>query len=75
MPDYLSPLPGAIPPGEFAALATPTPSPYVDPNALERKKAAADPKDEKAAEAKASRKEADAPRTVADQKSCDAADF
>jgi hypothetical protein len=66
---------GAIPPGEFAALATPTPSPYVDPNAVERKKAAGDPKDEKAAEAKGPKKEPDAAKAIADQKSCDAADF
>ncbi len=72
MPDHLPTLSGAIPPEEFAALATPTPSPYVDPNAVERKKAAADPKDEKAAEAKGPKKDADAAKAVADGKSCDA---
>ena len=67
--------PGAVPPGDFSPLATPTPSPYVDPNAVERKKAAGDPKDEKAAEAKGPGKEpggADARRAAGQ---CEAADL
>ena len=44
------------PPGDFASLATPTPAPYVDPNAAERRKAAEATKDEK----KAAEKKADA---------------
>ncbi len=43
-------VPSVLPPGEFAAAATPTPSQYVDPNAAERHKAVPDaaPKEEKA---------------------------
>lgn len=44
-----------LPPPDFAAAATSTPTPYVDPNAAERRKAAEATKDEK----KASEKKAD----------------
>jgi hypothetical protein len=63
--------PGAVPPDEFAAMATPTPVPYVDPNAAERRKATGD---EKASEAKGPKKEADGAKATANAKACDAVD-